>query len=210
VVETPSYDFENTFTGLIAGVDEVGRAPLAGPVVAAAVILDRQCAPAGIRDSKTITEKRRKEIAAALWKTARVAIGIASVEEIDKINILQASLLAMSRAVAGLPVAPTVCLVDGNIKPRLSCRAYSIVQGDAKSFSIAAASIVAKVARDRMMCELARDYPHYGWEQNKGYAVAEHRDAIRQHGVTPHHRRSFGMVQDIVRAEEIPQLALAR
>src|SRR5262245_41667723 len=116
MVETPTYDFEDTFTGLIAGVDEVGRAPLAGPVVAAAVILDRQCTPAGIRDSKTLTEKRRKEISDALWKTARCSVGVASVEEIDKINILQASLLAMARAVASLPVAPNVCLIDGNIK----------------------------------------------------------------------------------------------
>lgn len=210
MVETPSYDFEDTFTGLIAGVDEVGRAPLAGPVVAAAVILDRQCAPAGIRDSKTLTEKRRKEISAALWKTARVAIGVASVEEIDRINILQASLLAMSRAVAGLPVKPSVCLIDGNIKPKLTCRAYAIVQGDAKSYSIAAASIVAKVARDRMMCELAREFPHYAWESNKGYPVEAHRAAIAQHGITPHHRRSFGTVHHMLSAETAPQLEFAR
>lgn len=210
MVETPSYDFEDTFTGLIAGVDEVGRAPLAGPVVAAAVILDRQCAPAGIRDSKTLTEKRRREISAALWKTARVAIGVASVEEIDRINILQASLLAMSRAVASLPVQPNVCLIDGNIKPKLRCRAYAIVQGDAKSYSIAAASVVAKVARDRMMCELACEFPHYAWEQNKGYPVEAHRTAIIQHGITPHHRRSFGTVHHMLSAESAPQLQLAR
>ncbi|HXI86827.1 MAG TPA: ribonuclease HII [Parvularculaceae bacterium] len=208
MVETPTFEFEDMFDGLIAGVDEVGRAPLAGPVVAAAVILDRQCMPAGIRDSKTVTEKRRKEIAAALWKTARVGVGLASVEEIDAVNIAQASLLAMTRAVASLPVAPTLCLIDGNVKPKLRCRAYAIVKGDAKSYSIAAASIVAKVARDRMMCELAREFPHYGWEQNKGYAVPAHRAALAMHGPTPHHRRSFAPVHNMLE-DEAGQLALA-
>ncbi|MGE0408441.1 MAG: ribonuclease HII [Amphiplicatus sp.] len=185
----------------MAGVDEAGRAPLAGPVVAAAVILDRQCMPAGIRDSKTIVEKRRGEIAAALWKTAHIGVGIASVEEIDRLNILQASLLAMTRAVDALPVKPALCLVDGNIKPKLGCPAYAIVKGDGRSFSIAAASIIAKVARDRMMCDLAREFPHYAWDSNKGYAVEAHRAALAQYGVTPHHRRSFAPVHNILYAE---------
>lgn len=209
MVQTPTFEFEDAFEGLIAGVDEVGRAPLAGPVVAAAVILDRQCMPAGIRDSKTLTEKRRKEIAAALWKTARIGVGLASVEEIDKVNIAQASLLAMARAVASLPVRPAVCLIDGNMKPKLRCRAYTIVKGDAKSFSIAAASIIAKVTRDRMMCELAREFPQYGWERNKGYPVEAHRNALKIHGPTPHHRRSFAPVHNMLK-DELSQLALTR
>lgn len=198
---TPTFDIENDFDGLIAGIDEAGRGPWAGPVVAAAVILNPDCTPAGLRDSKTLTEKRRKLLAEALWKTARIGVGVASVEEIDRINIAQATLLAMTRAAANLPSPPAVCLVDGNLKPKLPCPAYTVVKGDAKSFSIAAASIIAKTTRDRMMRELARDYPQYAWENNKGYGVAAHREALDAFGVTPHHRRSFAPIHNMLCAD---------
>jgi ribonuclease HII len=204
--QTPTFEIENSFDGLIAGIDEVGRGPLAGPVVAAAVILNPDCTPAGIRDSKTLSEKRRKEISAALWKTARIGVGVASVEEIDKVNIAQATLLSMSRAAANLPVAPTVCIVDGNMKPKLPCKAYTVVKGDAKSLSIAAASIIAKVTRDRMMRELAREFPQYSWEKNKGYGVEAHREALAQFGVTPHHRRSFAPIHNMLYADSSSNL----
>lgn len=197
----PTFEIEETFDGLVAGVDEAGRGPLAGPVVAAAVILNPHCTPAGLRDSKQLTDARRKELAKSLWKVARIGVGLASVEEIDRINIAQATLLAMSRAVANLPAAPTVCIIDGNLKPKLACRAYTVVKGDAKSLSIAAASIIAKTTRDRMMCELAREFPHYAWEKNKGYGVEEHRLAIETFGVTPHHRRSFAPIYNMLYAD---------
>ncbi len=201
MIEIPTFEIEDGFTGLIAGVDEAGRGPLAGPVVAAAVILDRRCAAEGLRDSKTLTEKRRRELAAMLWKSARIGVGVASVDEIDSLNILRASLLAMARAVANLPLAPTMAIVDGNIKPKLTCPAYTVVRGDAKSMSIAAASIIAKTTRDRMMLELARDYPDYCWQSNKGYAAPAHREALDRFGVTPHHRRSFSPIHNMLYAE---------
>ncbi|MFZ5616167.1 MAG: ribonuclease HII, partial [Pseudomonadota bacterium] len=163
MVENPTYEIEDEFEGPVAGVDEAGRGPWAGPVVAAAVVLDRNSTPEGLRDSKTLTEKRRRELAAMLWKSARIGVGVSSVEEIDTMNILRASLLAMARAVANLSIVPAIAIVDGCIKPKLSCPAYTVIKGDAKSLSIAAASIVAKTVRDRMMLELARDYPEYGW-----------------------------------------------
>ncbi len=203
----PTFEIEETVGGLVAGVDEAGRGPLAGPVVAAAVILSPQCTPAGIRDSKTLSEPRRKDIAAALMKVAHVGVGVASVEEIDRLNILQASLLAMTRAVAALPLAPAACIVDGNIKPKLPCPAFTVIKGDAKSMSIAAASIVAKVTRDKMMRDLARDFPEYAWEKNKGYGVEAHRAALLQFGVTPHHRRSFAPIHNMLYADSSPALA---
>ena len=178
----------------VAGLDEAGRGPWAGPVVAAAVVLSPDCMPAGLRDSKTLPEKRRRELADALWKCASVGVGVASVEEIDRVNIMQATLLAMARAAASLRVKPAVCIVDGNVKPKLSCPAYAVVRGDARSLSIAAASIIAKTTRDRMMRELAREFPEYRWERNKGYGVADHRRALDRFGVTPHHRRSFAPI----------------
>lgn len=197
----PTFDIEREFSGVVAGIDEAGRGPWAGPVVAAAVILNPHCTPAGLRDSKTLSEPRRRELAAALWKAARVGVGVASVEEIDRLNILQATLLAMSRAAANLPVAPDACLVDGVWKPRLPCPAYTVVKGDAKSFSIAAASIIAKETRDRMMRELARDFPQYAWDRNKGYGVEAHREALDRFGVTPHHRRSFAPIHNMLYAD---------
>lgn len=197
----PNYEIEDQFSGIVAGVDEAGRGPLAGPVVAAAVVLTRATAPEGLRDSKTLTEKRRRLLAADLWKTAKIGVGVASVEEIDQMNILRASLLAMARAVANLPIRPAIALVDGNIKPKLLCRAYTVVDGDAKSVSIAAASIIAKTTRDRMMTELHRDFPHYAWVSNKGYAAPAHREALLKFGVTPHHRRSFSPIHNMLYEE---------
>lgn len=206
MAETPTYEIEDQFSGLVAGVDEAGRGPWAGPVVAAAVVLDRSTAPNGLRDSKTLTEKRRRVLAAELWKTARIGVGVASVEEIDQMNILRASLLAMARAVANLSVRPSIALVDGNIKPTLQCRAYTVIGGDGKSMSIAAASIIAKTTRDRMMTELARDYPNYAWGSNKGYAAPVHREALERYGVTPHHRRSFAPIHNMLYAKETDAL----
>ncbi len=206
----PSFEIEDQIPGLIAGIDEAGRGPLAGPVVAAAVVLDAATMPAGLRDSKTLTEKRRTEIATEIWKTSAVGVGVASVDEIDDINILQATLLAMARAAANLPVRAAACIVDGNIKPRLTVPAYTVVKGDAKSFSIAAASIIAKTTRDQMMRELAREFPAYAWERNKGYGVARHREALAAHGVTPHHRKSFAPIHNMLYADSSPELHYRR
>jgi ribonuclease HII len=182
--------------GPVAGVDEAGRGPLAGPVVAAAVILDPHNIPDGIADSKTLEAAVRKELYRAILETSRVGVGVADVQRIDTENILNASLWAMADAVAQLDRKPRLVLVDGNkVPPMLECASRAIVRGDAKCLSIAAASIVAKVVRDTIMIELAREYPAYGFERHKGYGTAEHHAAIERHGVTPHHRRSFKAVQ---------------
>jgi ribonuclease HII len=181
--------------GPIAGVDEAGRGPLAGPVVAAAVVLDPLRLPDGIADSKVLDGKSRRSVYQDILASARVGIGVAEVDRIDSENILQASLWAMAQAVAGLRCRPKLALIDGNKAPQLDCTVRTIVQGDAKCLSIAAASIVAKVARDAIMAELARDYPDYGFDRHKGYGTREHHEAIARHGVTPHHRRSFRPVQ---------------
>jgi ribonuclease HII len=181
--------------GPVAGVDEAGRGPLAGPVVAAAVVLDPARIPYGIADSKALVVEARRSIYQAIIATAQVGIGVAEVERIDAENILNASLWAMAQAVERLPCKPRLVLIDGNKAPRLPCSTRTIVQGDAKCLSIAAASIVAKVVRDAMMAEIARAYPHYGFERHKGYGTREHQEAIARHGVTPQHRRSFRPVQ---------------
>jgi ribonuclease HII len=181
--------------GPIAGVDEAGRGPLAGPVVAAAVVLDPAFISDGIADSKALDAKSRQSVYQAIVATAQVGIGVAGVDRIDSDNILNASLWAMAQAVARLDCRPRLVLVDGNKVPNVECSTRAIVQGDAKCLSIAAASIVAKVVRDAMMAELARDYPHYGFDRHKGYGTREHHEAIAKHGVTPHHRRSFRPVQ---------------
>jgi ribonuclease HII len=181
--------------GPVAGVDETGRGPLAGPVVAAAVVLDRNNIPYGIADSKMLDIEDRRAIYQAIVSTAEVGIGVAEVDRIDAENILNASLWAMSDAVARLTRAPRLVLVDGNKPPVVSCAARCIVRGDAKCLSIAAASIVAKVARDAMMAEIARSYPNYGFDRHKGYGTPEHHAAIARYGITPHHRRSFKPVQ---------------
>jgi ribonuclease HII len=184
---------------LIAGVDEVGRGPLAGPVVAAAVILDPGRPILGLADSKKLSERQREQLAEHIRVRALAwALGRAEVEEIDRLNILQASLLAMQRAVETLSIAPHSALVDGNRLPRLSCEARAIVGGDASEAVISAASIVAKVARDREMVELDRIHPGYGLARHKGYPTRQHLEALRCLGVAPIHRRSFGPVRRLL------------
>ncbi len=186
----------------IAGVDEVGRGPIAGPVFAAAVCLDAGAVPPGLADSKQLAAKRRAGLAAALRDSADIAIGRAEVEEIEALNILQASHLAMRRALIALPAPPDLALIDGNRLPAdLPCRAEAIIGGDARSVSIAAASIVAKVARDALMIELAAAHPGYGWERNAGYPTSEHRRALLYMGPTPHHRRSFRTLRNMLYQE---------
>ena len=183
----------------IAGVDEVGRGPIAGPVTAAAVILDPACIPEGLNDSKKLSEKRREALCALLMDCAQVSVAHATVAEIDDINILRAAHLAMERAIAGLDVAPDMALIDGNLIPRgLTLPARAIIKGDAASLSIAAASIVAKTRRDQLMRDLAQQFPGYGWEHNAGYPSKSHKDALLNLGVTPHHRRSFKPVHNIL------------
>ncbi|HRO79908.1 MAG TPA: ribonuclease HII [Alicycliphilus denitrificans] len=181
--------------GLVAGVDEAGRGPLAGPVVAAAVILDDQQPIAGLADSKTLTAARRERLFDEIRaKALCCSIAEASVEEIDRLNILQATLLAMRRAVQGLRLKPTLALVDGNRLPRLDVPAEAIVKGDARVAAISAASILAKVTRDRWCAELHAQYPQYGFAGHKGYGTAEHLAALQAHGACPQHRRSFAPV----------------
>lgn len=186
-------------TGLVAGVDEAGRGPLAGPVVAAAVILDPSNIPEGLNDSKKLTARTRGMLFDQINAAAQVGVGQASVQEIDDLNILRASHLAMCRALDGLPKRPDHALIDGNMIPRdLVLPATALVKGDARSLSIAAASIIAKEVRDRIMVDLAQQYPGYGWEKNAGYPTAQHRASLLSHGVTPHHRRSFKTVHNIL------------
>ncbi len=187
---------------VVAGIDEAGRGPWAGPVVAAAVILDRDHTPSGLDDSKRLSASRREDLYRALVRGADVGIGVATVDEIDELNILQATFLAMRRAAEAVTAKPELALVDGNAAPGLSCPVRTIVKGDQKCPSIAAASIVAKVTRDRLMTELAREYPNYGWERNKGYGTKDHRQALIRHGVTPHHRRSFKPIHKMLCKEK--------
>jgi len=193
----PCFKLEKIHPDPVAGVDEAGCAPLAGPVVAAAVVLDRSRFPRGIDDSKALPAAAREAICARLYKVAIVGVGIASVEEIDELNILWARLLAMSRAVDALGLDPAMVLVDGNRCPRWERPSLAIVAGDSKCRSIAAASIVAKVTRDRIMAGYALDHPGYGWERNKGYPTAEHVAALARLGPTPLHRKSFGPVRQL-------------
>ncbi|SRR5579859_1646396 len=201
----PDFSFEKALTGIVCGVDEVGRGPLAGPVVASAVVLPRRLPKTlkdHLNDSKKVAAKRREELFGIILDCAEVGIGRADVAEIDSVNILQATFLAMSRALDG--VRADHALVDGNRPPPLSCPVTCIVEGDSKSFSIAAASIVAKVTRDREMEQLALAHPGYGWERNAGYGTAEHLAALRSLGVTPHHRRSFAPVTKLLVEERPP------
>jgi ribonuclease HII len=193
--------------GLVAGIDEAGRGPWAGPVVAAAVILDAADLPDdlthGLDDSKRLTPARRDVLARALASHAvaghaRIGIGAASAAEIDALNVLAATFRAMARAVAALGVVPDLALVDGNRLPALPCPARAVVGGDGRSLSIAAASIVAKVTRDRIMTALGHRYPGFGWETNAGYGTARHQEALASIGVTPHHRKSYAPVHKIL------------
>lgn len=193
-----SFDFTIP-QGLVAGVDEVGRGPLAGPVVAAAVILDPLNPIEGLNDSKALSEKKREALyPEILEKSLAWCIARAEVEEIDKINILQASLVAMSRAVEGLKVAPEYALVDGNKLPKLPCPGEAVVKGDSRVAAIAAASIIAKVSRDREMIEMDNIYPGYGLSVHKGYPTKVHLQALKELGITPIHRRSFGPVKRLL------------
>ena len=186
-----------------AGVDEVGRGPLAGPVVAAAVVLDPRNIPKGLNDSKKLTAKARDALYDTILKSADVSIAQASVAEIDTHNILRASHIAMMRALDGLAHGVDHVLIDGNMIPRgLRLSAEAIIKGDGRSLSIAAASVVAKVWRDRHMVALAQQHPHYGWETNAGYPTAQHKLGLERFGVTEHHRRSFKPIHNILYQDE--------
>ncbi len=202
----PSHPLE---TGLQAGVDEVGIGPLAGPVVAGAVLLDPNRPIADLGDSKTLTPKRRKELAGEIRAKALAwSLGWAEVDEIDHINILRASHLAMQRAVDSLSQKPTMVLVDGNKTPVLPFPSVAVIQGDRRVPQIGAASIIAKVARDNFMCDLDRQYPGYGFSQHMGYPTKKHFTALRQLGATPAHRRSFAPVRDVLENTDPEQSTL--
>jgi len=195
----PNLSIENSHSGVIAGIDEAGRGPLAGPVVASAVILDINNIPDGLNDSKKLTAKKREILFDEIYKSAQVRVGIATVSEIDEINILNATFLAMQRAVTALPSLPDIALIDGNrISKTFPCKCECIVKGDTKSLSIASASIIAKVTRDRIMQKLAEAHPHYGWHKNAGYGTKEHLQAIDKHGITDEHRRTFSPIKQMV------------
>lgn len=202
-----SFETEARATGarLIAGVDEAGRGPLAGPVTAAAVILPDGPLPPGLNDSKKLSPKRREVLAAWITAHADWSVAHASVAEIDALNILRASHLAMCRALAGLRQRPCLALIDGNLLPQgLDCPGQTIVKGDARSLSIAAASVMAKLWRDRIMVDLAQQHPGYGWDRNAGYTSPAHKQALLDLGVTPHHRRSFAPVHNILCKAPLP------
>ena len=185
--------------GYICGVDEAGRGPLAGPVVAAAVIFEKARYPRGLDDSKKLSEAAREELFdKIIAKAIAYGVGEASVDEIDLVNIRQATHLAMARAVRALNPAPCFALVDGNDAPALPCGCETLIKGDGLSVSIAAASILAKVTRDRMMLALHETHPEYGWDHNKGYGTPDHLSALKAHGATTHHRRSFAPVYNIL------------
>ena len=197
----PHWKLERSVEGIVIGVDEAGCAPLAGPVVAAAVVLDRKIPrrlARRIDDSKKLPAEEREKIFARLPDHAQIGVGQASVEEIEQINILRAAQLAMRRAVDSLGVTPALIIVDGNRLPGFSFPTRCVVGGDGISLSIAAASIVAKVTRDREMKSLAESFPGYGWEHNVGYPTPEHRAAIQRLGLTPHHRRTFRAVYEVL------------
>ena len=197
-------EYEFIERGLIpvVGVDEAGRGPWAGPVVAGAVILNIETLPKSLRlgldDSKKLTSKKREELFQLLLTCAKIGIGISSVDEIDTLNILQATMLAMKRAVEGLRLAPGMILVDGNLLPDWSYPSQAIIKGDGRSLSIAAASIVAKVSRDQVMADLAKEHPQYGWEKNAGYGTKGHQQGLAEFGVCQHHRRSFRPIRKIL------------
>jgi ribonuclease HII len=196
-VEQPALAWD--VPGLMAGVDEAGRGPLAGPVVAAAVILDDLHPIHGLADSKKLSERRREKLFDEIRaKALCFSIAQASVEEIDTLNILQATLLAMKRAVESLRLKPQMVLVDGNRLPKLDILAQAIVQGDAKVKAISAASILAKVHRDRLCSSMHQEFPQYGFDQHKGYGTKQHLDALTTHGATPLHRRSFAPVAKVL------------
>jgi ribonuclease HII len=194
----PDFSREIHYSGIVAGIDEAGRGPWAGPVVASIVILDRARTPLGINDSKQLSRSKREALYDAIMEGAVVGIGICTSEEVDRYNVLGATKLAMRRAYDRLPSKPDIALIDGNQLPDLPCAMDAIVDGDALCVSIAAASIIAKVTRDRMMVALAQEFPHYGWERNAGYGTREHQEALARHGVTPQHRCSFAPIRKLL------------
>ena len=206
MADLPTYQYERKLQSkgysTIAGVDEVGRGPIAGPVYAAAVILNPNHIPVGLNDSKKLSARKRNLISEEIMKHADVSIASASEREIEEINILRASHLAMMRAIEGLKTNPNHILIDGNLIPRdLTIPATAIIKGDARSVSIAAASIVAKISRDLIMCDLGQQFPGYGWDKNAGYPTLQHLNALQDLGVTPHHRRTFKPVYNILYQE---------
>ena len=203
----PDLKIEKQYQGIIAGIDEVGRGPWAGPVVACSLIFLKQTLPRGLKkvidDSKKLTEKVRLEIYDILMNTPGLChwgVGEASVDEIDEINIHQASLLAMERSFAALNLKVDMALIDGRSVPQIPCQTVPILQGDSKSVSIAAAAIIAKTHRDRYMTELSQQYPQYGWHTNAGYGTKEHQEALKVHGPTLHHRKSFAPIRELLAA----------
>ena len=197
----PDYNLELEIGGVICGVDEVGRGPLAGPVIAAAVILDPTNIPLHLNDSKKLSAKKQEELNEVILATSECAYGEASLEEIDELNILHASMLAMSRAVGNLPRKVDHVLVDGNRIPMLDAPATAVIKGDQKSVSIAAASIIAKIKRDFLMKNLAKIHPEYGWERNSGYGTREHIEALNLVGPSRFHRKSFAPIRDLMTQE---------
>lgn len=198
----PDFSYERELGGRVAGIDEAGRGPWAGPVHAAAVIFGPAGPPAElaarINDSKQLSAAQREALYPNLFKVAEIGVGMASVGEIDEFNILAASHLAMARALEALANPPDAALVDGNRLPELPCPARCVVKGDSKCLSIAAASIIAKVTRDRHMTELARHHPGYAWERNFGYGTPQHQEGLARLGVTAHHRRSFKPIRALL------------
>ncbi|MBC8158436.1 MAG: ribonuclease HII [Alphaproteobacteria bacterium] len=205
-MDGPDFSLEDGARGegfaTIAGIDETGRGPGAGPGGAAAVLLDRATMTdellVGLNDSKKLSAKKRETLFAALPECARIGVGLASVDEIDDTNILAATMTAMARALDDLGASPDLALIDGNRVPKLACPARCEVKGDGRSLSIAAASIIAKVTRDRIMAELSIECPGYGWERNAGYGTKAHREGLERLGVTPHHRKSFAPIHKIL------------
>ena len=183
---------------LIAGIDEAGRGPWAGPVVSVAVILNEKIIPDGLNDSKKLSEKKRLSLFSSIYNFHSVGVGISSIEEIDTMNVLQATFLSMSRAVNDLNPQPEHVLVDGNLDPGLDFKTDCIVKGDSASLSIAAASIIAKVTRDNLMIELDGEYPYYCWKKNKGYGTSEHRKALEMYGPCKYHRKSFSPINKML------------
>lgn len=194
----PDYEIEKKFDCLVAGVDEAGRGPWAGPVVSAAVILDVNKIPSGLNDSKKLSKKKRELIYPEIIKHSMVGIGVSSVEEIDNLNILQASKLSMVRAIKNLPTLPGMALIDGNQSIDAPCDNQWVIKGDSISLSIAAASIVAKITRDNIMEDLHQDFPDYGWNKNSGYGTKLHQESLKKFGITNHHRKSFAPIKKLV------------
>jgi ribonuclease HII len=183
---------------LIAGIDEAGRGPWAGPVVSAAVILNEKNIPDGLNDSKKLSEKKRLSLYSSIYNFHFVGVGISSIEEIDSMNVLQATFLSMKRAVEDLNPQPEYILVDGNLDPGLNFKTKCIIKGDSISISIAAASVIAKVTRDNLMLKLDKEFPDYNWKKNKGYGTAEHRNALELHGPCKYHRKSFSPINKML------------